>query len=87
MYVDALGLEPGHGSLIYAGMWAEIRDGIGYCSSNLNMSANFSPYEDTGQYEYGHITMHDIKAYRSNSAPYQATWIKSSRYILIESIL
>jgi hypothetical protein len=75
------------GCLIYAGMWAEIRDNIGCCSSNLSMSANFSPYEDTVQYDDGHITMHGIKAYRSNSVSCQATWIKSSRDIRIESII
>jgi len=43
------------------GIKVTIGDDIGYCGSNLNMSANFSPYEDIGQYNGGHIHEHGVR--------------------------
>lgn len=46
------------------GIKVTIGDDIGYCGSNLNMSANFSPYENIGQYDGNHITRFGMTASR-----------------------
>jgi hypothetical protein len=44
------------------GINVTIGDDIGYCGSNLNMSANFSPYENIGQYDGGDIMKRGVTA-------------------------